>query len=266
MKKSLKQYAAVLSLFIFMAPVLVNAAWWNPLSWFNYWSFAKPSENEQTKALEDRIKELEDKLEKNNSNDEENRTSTSADSINEETVVKVNTPQVLPQTITNPVVNTTPVQNTQTSQQPIPPAIDWAKYEAYKSDSQNTNNTLVAALDEVENTSYLNSVEDELVAANDLSAHYSNSAVMESLITDGLGKIREAKSLASDLEYRYNQIIELNNQVIWAVSQKNISNIESNYNEATEKLKNAAAKAEEFHRVKAEVKTIYNQLKDLFDL
>lgn len=49
------------TLTILLVPQLVFAAWWNPLSWFSNWSF--PDEQDaQTQILEERIKELENKL------------------------------------------------------------------------------------------------------------------------------------------------------------------------------------------------------------
>jgi len=46
---------------VFIIPQIALAAWWNPLSWFNNWSFFKKEKD--TVALEIRIKELEQKLE-----------------------------------------------------------------------------------------------------------------------------------------------------------------------------------------------------------
>lgn len=51
---------------ILIIPQLVFAAWWNPLSWFNNWAFSRPAQTAQspeTQVLENRIKELEKKLE-----------------------------------------------------------------------------------------------------------------------------------------------------------------------------------------------------------
>lgn len=57
-----------LSLFItLIIPNIVLAAWWNPLSWFNGWTFTK-NENNQTQILEKRIEELENKIDNNSEN------------------------------------------------------------------------------------------------------------------------------------------------------------------------------------------------------
>ncbi|MCC6290515.1 hypothetical protein IT398_00340 [Candidatus Nomurabacteria bacterium] len=47
-------------------PQIALAAWWNPISWLNNWNLFKPATPEETKTqvLENRIKELEKKLEK----------------------------------------------------------------------------------------------------------------------------------------------------------------------------------------------------------
>lgn len=45
---------------MFLAPSVALASWWNPFSWFNGWSFQKS--NQETKILEERIQELEAKL------------------------------------------------------------------------------------------------------------------------------------------------------------------------------------------------------------
>src|SRR3989344_3839153 len=51
----------LLSFTVLVIPQIVFAAWWNPFSWFNNWSFSHKSNNE-TQILEDRVKELEKKL------------------------------------------------------------------------------------------------------------------------------------------------------------------------------------------------------------
>ncbi len=57
-----------LSLFItLIIPNIVLAAWWNPLSWFNGWTFTK-NENNQTQILEKRIEELENQIDNNSEN------------------------------------------------------------------------------------------------------------------------------------------------------------------------------------------------------
>lgn len=43
-------------------PQIVFAAWWNPLSWFNGWTFSEVVKNSETQMLENRIKFLEEKL------------------------------------------------------------------------------------------------------------------------------------------------------------------------------------------------------------
>lgn len=56
-----------LSVFIFSAlvtPSVAFASWWNPVSWFSNWTFQ--STNIETQILENRVKELENKLESKN--------------------------------------------------------------------------------------------------------------------------------------------------------------------------------------------------------
>lgn len=48
---------------ILIVPQITLAAWWNPLSWFNKWTFSKPTEDTKVQVLENRIEELEKKLE-----------------------------------------------------------------------------------------------------------------------------------------------------------------------------------------------------------
>lgn len=57
----MKKYILVLFLIVFIVPSVALASWWNPFSWFNNWSFHKA--NTQTQILENRVKELEKKLE-----------------------------------------------------------------------------------------------------------------------------------------------------------------------------------------------------------
>ena len=47
---------------ILIIPQITFAAWWNPLSWFNNWSFSKSTQDAQVQVLENRIKELERKI------------------------------------------------------------------------------------------------------------------------------------------------------------------------------------------------------------
>lgn len=51
----------IFSLAVLVVPQLVFAAWWNPLTWFNSWSFSK-APSDKTELLESRIKELERQL------------------------------------------------------------------------------------------------------------------------------------------------------------------------------------------------------------
>ncbi len=48
--------------FLFLIPAVAFAAWWNPFTWFNNWSFPNPSEEVSVETLEERILELEAKL------------------------------------------------------------------------------------------------------------------------------------------------------------------------------------------------------------
>jgi len=52
-----------LMLMAILVPQVVLAAWWNPFSWFNNWRFSPPAKEIRTEELENRIKELEEKLE-----------------------------------------------------------------------------------------------------------------------------------------------------------------------------------------------------------
>lgn len=51
----------LIGLTILIVPQIVFAAWWNPFSWFNGWSFGHKTDTE-TQILENRVKELEKKL------------------------------------------------------------------------------------------------------------------------------------------------------------------------------------------------------------
>lgn len=55
----MKKYLSVLFLILFI-PSVAFASWWNPFSWFNGWTFHKT--DTQTQILENRVKELEKKL------------------------------------------------------------------------------------------------------------------------------------------------------------------------------------------------------------
>lgn len=49
---------------LLLFPNVVFAAWWNPFSWFNGWDFLKKDKDHKTEILENRVQELEEKLEK----------------------------------------------------------------------------------------------------------------------------------------------------------------------------------------------------------
>lgn len=51
----------ILVLLLILVPQIVLAAWWNPFSWFNNWDFFRGTDS-NTQVLEDRIQELEKKL------------------------------------------------------------------------------------------------------------------------------------------------------------------------------------------------------------
>jgi hypothetical protein len=58
----MKNKLSILVLLLAIAiPQVVFASWWNPLSWFDNWSFFNRA-NSKTQVLENRIKELEEKL------------------------------------------------------------------------------------------------------------------------------------------------------------------------------------------------------------
>jgi len=83
---------------------MVFAAWWNPLSWFDNWSFFK--KDVQVEVLEDKVQELEQKLEANN-------TATNSEQKNENESKQEAEP--LQQQESSPVTNSiapTPTQTT----------------------------------------------------------------------------------------------------------------------------------------------------------
>ena len=51
-----------IALLAFIVPQIAFAAWWNPISWFGGWNFFHRTDT-QTQVLENRVKELEKKLE-----------------------------------------------------------------------------------------------------------------------------------------------------------------------------------------------------------
>jgi len=63
----MKKYLSILLLLVFIAPFTALASWWNPLSWFNDWSFNKKEINSQIqvdtqKTSEEKINELQKQL------------------------------------------------------------------------------------------------------------------------------------------------------------------------------------------------------------
>ncbi|KKP76334.1 MAG: hypothetical protein UR72_C0003G0033 [Parcubacteria group bacterium GW2011_GWC1_35_21] len=55
------KYLIVVLFSFLLVPSVAFASWWNPFSWFNNWTFHKT--DRETQILEDRVKELEKKLE-----------------------------------------------------------------------------------------------------------------------------------------------------------------------------------------------------------
>jgi hypothetical protein len=62
--KKFSRYQTILSFVVvaLIVPQIALAAWWNPVSWFNGWSFFHRTDT-QTQVLKNRVKELEKKLE-----------------------------------------------------------------------------------------------------------------------------------------------------------------------------------------------------------
>ncbi len=101
MKKSL----SALLLVVFLVPSIAFASWWNPLSWFNNWKFNK--QEPQVQILEERIKELEKKLEVN-----PNESTDVIENVVLEETTEEKIPEFIPDKI--PEKEKLPVQVTQT--------------------------------------------------------------------------------------------------------------------------------------------------------
>ncbi|MEX0930543.1 MAG: hypothetical protein WDZ79_02570 [Candidatus Paceibacterota bacterium] len=69
----MKKSHIALILALLLVPAITNAAWWNPFSWFDGWSFLG-FQDSQTEILEERVQELEKKLEEKNSTSTESST------------------------------------------------------------------------------------------------------------------------------------------------------------------------------------------------
>ena len=57
----MKKYLISIAFITLIIPSVALASWWNPLSWFDHWTFSSNS-NAKTQVLEKRIQELESKL------------------------------------------------------------------------------------------------------------------------------------------------------------------------------------------------------------
>jgi hypothetical protein len=84
-KKYMKKYISVLFLVAFIIPLVTFASWWNPLSWFNSWTFNKKEvtpqvQIEKQKTSEEKIIELQKQLDELKS---EQTTSSSSELIPE---------------------------------------------------------------------------------------------------------------------------------------------------------------------------------------
>jgi hypothetical protein len=62
MKKPYTKPLVIIVLCLLLIPQLAFAAWWNPSTWFKNWNFLRKKED-KTQILENRVKELEKKLE-----------------------------------------------------------------------------------------------------------------------------------------------------------------------------------------------------------
>lgn len=92
----MKKYIIALLFTIVFIPSIALASWWNPFSWFNGWTFHKT--DTQTEILENRIQELEKKLD-----DKSTSSATTTNPFNiPETAKKVETKApIKPKTTTN---------------------------------------------------------------------------------------------------------------------------------------------------------------------
>lgn len=96
----MKKYISVLFLLVFIIPSVAFASWWNPISWFNNWSFKKieitsPSPIDIQKNSDEKINELQKEINllKNQQINKESKNSTPKKEISEtSTKVKAETP------------------------------------------------------------------------------------------------------------------------------------------------------------------------------
>lgn len=97
---------------VFIVPQIASAAWWNPLDWFNGWSFFHRTDT-QTQVLENRVKELEKRLETTS-------TSTAVVATTTEQSQTTKRPVQITPVVNVGAKNTTPVIDVPVVKQPAP--------------------------------------------------------------------------------------------------------------------------------------------------
>lgn len=152
MRKNINKIILV-CLAVFLIPQIVFAAWWNPFSWFNNWTFTELIKNSDTQILEDRIKDLEQKLEQVSSTTPIKNTTVSTTSEKNLIPSAVSVPQkkqtplpVSPSVPSIPVV-TIPIQSVPKITNEIPKSFDSrCTLENNESNFFGTNNPVKASL------------------------------------------------------------------------------------------------------------------------
>ncbi len=106
--KTYKQAFVVLAVSIFIVPQIAFAAWWNPISWFNGWNIFHRTDT-KTQVLENRVKELEKRLENTASSTPVATTTTKAIVPIKAKVTETPAPKIVPPVVV-PVQTVVPVQ------------------------------------------------------------------------------------------------------------------------------------------------------------
>ena len=110
----MKKFISTLIFATLVVPSVAFASWWNPMSWFNNWSFSNTS-GIQTQQLEQRITELENKLNENVASS--TLTTTNQVSVSSTTKSEVNKSQIIVnKTASKPIIESEHVNATSTNQ------------------------------------------------------------------------------------------------------------------------------------------------------
>ena len=217
MKNKFGKILLLILVSILIIPQLVFASWWNPVSWFNNWSFFHPVSS-KTQILENRVKELEKKLESASTSTtpsvKENSSAQTKTTIKPETKTTNFWAQDTTKTNSNSSTNTTSNQNKGENYVSIPLGVLDSTINNYSKEIDFINEAVPTVQDSI---NYVRKMKAIFEGARDSGYGDANSIEIDKLFIEQYN---------SELNY-YNKVLKYFSDSITAINN-NISILRQN--------------------------------------